>query len=165
LIPIGSVIVIVAESEEKVREAQLRLARVGLENLHGYLAGGIYAWDQAGFDVAAVPQISVVELKDIIEHESGLQLIDVRRPAEYQSGHAPRAMTAPLAKLREILPSLNLVSSKPTAVICAGGYRSSAATSILQQNGFTNLMNVTGGTTAWIKAGYEVEMPADVATT
>jgi hydroxyacylglutathione hydrolase len=165
LIPIGSVIVIVAESEEKVREAQLRLARVGLENLRGYLAGGIYAWDQAGFDVAAVPQISVVELKDIIEHESGLQLIDVRRPAEYESGHAPRAITAPLAKLREILPSLSLNLSQPTALICAGGYRSSAATSILQQNGFTNLMNVTGGTTAWIKAGYKVETAATAATT
>jgi len=47
-------------------------------------------------------------------------------------------------------------------VICAGGYRSSAATSILQQVGFTNLLNVTGGTTAWINAGYEVEMPPKV---
>jgi hydroxyacylglutathione hydrolase len=165
LVPIGSVIVIVAESEEKVREAQLRLARVGLENLRGYLAGGIYAWDQAGLEIATVPQISVSELKNIIDNQSGLQLIDVRRPAEYESGHAPRAITAPLAKLREILPGLSLNLSKPTAMICAGGYRSSAATSILQQNGFTNLMNVTGGTTAWIKAGYEVEIATTVATT
>jgi hydroxyacylglutathione hydrolase len=42
-------------------------------------------------------------------------------------------------------------------VICAGGYRSSAATSILEQNGFTDLRNVTGGTNAWINAGYPVE--------
>jgi rhodanese-related sulfurtransferase len=50
-------------------------------------------------------------------------------------------------------------------VICAGGYRSSAATSIMQQAGFKNVMNVTGGTSAWINAGYEVELPSKVVTT
>jgi hydroxyacylglutathione hydrolase len=157
LVPIGSVIVIVAESEEAVREAQIRLARVGLENVKGYLAGGIYAWDQAGLEVASVSQITVSELKNIIDDQSDLQLIDVRRPAEYESGHAPRAITAPLANLRESLPHLMLDPLKKTAVICAGGYRSSAATSILQSGGFSDLLNVTGGTTAWIKAGYGVD--------
>jgi hydroxyacylglutathione hydrolase len=47
--------------------------------------------------------------------------------------------------------------AQPTAVICAGGYRSSAAASILEQLGFTNLVNVTGGTSAWVNAGYQVE--------
>jgi len=160
LIPLNSAIVIVSESEEKVGEAQLRLARVGLENVDGFLAGGIYAWNRDGFEVAAVPQISVSELKDLIKTRTDLQVIDVRRPPEYQSGHAPGAITAPLAKLREVLPNLQLDLAKPTAVICAGGYRSSAATSILQQKGFANLLNVTGGTTAWINAGYEVEAAA-----
>jgi len=164
LIPLRSAIVIVAESEEKVGEAQLRLARVGAENVDGFLAGGIFSWDRNGFEVAAVPQISVSELKDLIKAQADLQVIDVRRLPEYQSGHAPGAITAPLAKLREVLPALRLDLSKPTAIICAGGYRSSAATSILQQQGFANLLNVTGGTTAWISAGYEVEMPSKVVT-
>jgi hydroxyacylglutathione hydrolase len=164
LIPITAPIVIVADSEEQIEEAQIRLARVGLENLKGFLAGGIDGWRAAGFEVAEVPQISVSELKDLIETQKGLQVIDVRRPAEYESGHAPRAVTAPLAKLREMLPTLGLNPDVPSAIICAGGYRSSAATSIAQQLGFTNLLNVTGGTNAWIKAGYEVETPADVST-
>jgi len=42
-------------------------------------------------------------------------------------------------------------------VICAGGYRSSAAASILQQYGFTDLRNVVGGTGAWVAAGLPVE--------
>src|SRR5439155_25747798 len=66
LIPLTSPIVIVAESEEKVQEARVRLARVGLEKVTGYLAGGIYAWNQAGLTVEAIPQISVAELKDRI---------------------------------------------------------------------------------------------------
>ena len=159
LIPMTAPIVLVAESDEKVAEAQIRLARVGIENLKGYLAGGIYAWDQVGLDIAYVPQITVAELRDLMAQESELQVIDVRRPAEYAGGHVPRAVTAPLAKLRETLPGLGLNPSKWTAIICAGGYRSSAATSMMQPLGFNNLLNVTGGTSAWVNAGYEVEMP------
>jgi glyoxylase-like metal-dependent hydrolase (beta-lactamase superfamily II)/rhodanese-related sulfurtransferase len=160
LISFNAPVVIVAESEDKANEAQCRLARVGLENVRGHLAGGIQAWREAGFEVAAVPQITVEELKALIENDKDLQVIDVRRSGEYESGHAPRAVTAPLANLREALPKLNLNPAGKTAVICAGGYRSSAATSIMQPLGFTNLLNVTGGTNAWIKAGYEVEVPA-----
>jgi len=159
LIPLPAPIVIVAESDEQVEEAQIRLARVGLENVKGYLAGGMSAWKDADQPVAQVPQITVAELKELIDTRPDLQIIDVRRPAEYAGGHAPRAITAPLAQLRESLPNLNLRPDRQTAIICAGGYRSSAGTSILQRTGFTNLLNVSGGTKAWIDAGYEVEMP------
>jgi rhodanese-related sulfurtransferase len=162
LIALETPLVIVAEAEEKAKEAQMRLARVGLENVKGFLAG-IDAWKTAGFEVATVPQITVGELKELIASRPDLQVVDVRRPGEYESGHAPRAATAPLSNLNESLPSLKLDPTKMTAVICAGGYRSSAATSIMQPQGFTNLLNVTGGTSAWIKAGYEVEMPAAAA--
>jgi len=158
LIPLNSPLVIIADEEARVAEAQIRMARVGLESVKGYLF--MRAWKEAGFDVALVPQISVACLKNLIETQPDLQLVDVRRPAEYQSGHAPRATTAPLQQLRELLPRLNLEPNKPTAIICAGGFRSSAATGIAQQAGFTNVMNVTGGTSAWIDAGYAVEMPA-----
>jgi len=162
LIPMTAPIVIVADSEEQVEEAQVRLARVGIEGIIGYLTGGILGWSQADLEVAAVPQITVSELKELTERDRELQIIDVRRPAEYQSGHVPGAVTAPLSIFKERVPVVGFDKAKPTAVICAGGYRSSAATSIMQQLGFTNLLNVTGGTSAWINAGYEVEMPAKV---
>jgi len=164
LIPLETPIVIVADSDERVSEARMRLARVGLENVKGFLSGGTEAWKNAGLKTEAVPQITVADLKKLIETQPELQVVDVRRPAEYQSGHAPRAIAAPLANLQQRLPLLRLDSSRPTAVICAGGYRSSAATSIMQRAGFTNLLNVTGGTKAWIDAGYEVEMPGAAAT-
>jgi hydroxyacylglutathione hydrolase len=158
LIPLAAPIVIVADEEAQVTEAQMRLARVGLENVKGYLL--MRDWRAAQMKVSVVPQVSVAELKDLIARQSNLQLVDVRRRAEFQSGHAPRAMTAPLQQLRALLPELNLDPGKPTAVICAGGFRSSAAASIMQQTGFTDLMNVIGGTSAWIDAGYDVEMPS-----
>ena len=163
LIPFDKAIVIVAESEEKAEEAQMRLARVGLENVKGFLDGGVDAWRAAGFELATVPQISVAQLKELIETRPELQVIDVRRPPEYESGHAPRAIAAPLGNLRETLPRLTVNPSQTTAVICAGGYRSSSATSILQSLGFEDLLNVTGGTTAWINAGYPVETPQAAA--
>lgn len=159
LIAIGTPIILIAESEAKMEEAVMRLARVGIESVKGYLAGGIEAWRSAGFETNTVPQISVDELDSLIRKENQLQVIDVRRPPEYESGHVPRALHAPLSNLESIAGGLSLDRSQPTAVICAGGYRSSAATSILESHGFSSLLNVTGGTSAWINAGYPVEIP------
>ena len=159
LIPMGTPILIVAESEEKAREAVVRLARVGHESVKGYLSGGIAAWRAAGFEVATVPQLTVEALHQLLSRSAPLQILDVRRSPEYQSGHVPQARTAPLLSLQQDLSNLGLDPMKPTAVICAGGYRSSAATSILQQRGFSNLLNITGGTGAWIDSGYPLEMP------
>jgi glyoxylase-like metal-dependent hydrolase (beta-lactamase superfamily II)/rhodanese-related sulfurtransferase len=160
LIPMGTPIVIVAESEEKAQEAVTRLARVGYESVKGYLAGGIAAWNKAGLELADLPQITVGELNELISNPDSLQIVDVRRPPEYASGHVPHAIHASLSDLQKAFPSLDLDPNKPTAVICAGGYRSSAASSILEQHGFSNLLNVSGGTSAWIGAGYPVEVPS-----
>ena len=159
LIPIGTPLIIVADSDAKVEEAVMRLARVGIETAAGYLAGGIDAWRDAGFETETVPQISVDELDSLIKENQVLQILDVRRPPEYESGHVPRAVHIPLSSLKKTAGGTPLDPSKPTAVICAGGYRSSAATSILESQGFSNLLNVTGGTNAWINAGYPVEIP------
>ena len=74
----------------------------------------------------------------------------------YAAGHVPRAVSAPLGPgLGEQVAGLD--PEGETAVICAGGYRSSAATSLLRPLGFRRLLNVTGGTAAWTGAGYPVE--------
>ncbi len=157
LLAMQTPIVIVAESQSQAFEAVVRLARVGIESVKGYLDGGIAAWSAAGFELASLPQITVNELSELITGQTPLQILDVRSPNEYAGGHVPGALTAPLLSLRQNIPALPLDQAKPTAVICAGGYRSSAATSILQRHGFSNLLNVTGGTSAWISAGHDVE--------
>src|SRR6267142_420261 len=124
LIPMGTPIIIVAESEEKAEEAVTRLARVGHESVKGYLAGGIAAWSEAGLDLATVPQITVNDLNKLSAEKSQLQIVDVRRAPEYASGHVPRAIHAPLLSLQQGLQALDIDPKKPTAVICAGGYRS-----------------------------------------
>jgi hydroxyacylglutathione hydrolase len=159
LIPLSSSIVIVADTNAQVDESVVRLARVGIENVKGYLEGGVENWQRAGFAVDSIPQVSVNELKQKLATSDDLQVVDVRRPAEYGNGHVPRALNAPLATLDRVAGELPFQKDKPTAVICAGGYRSSAAASLLEKLGFTNLLNVAGGTGAWINAGYPVETP------
>jgi hydroxyacylglutathione hydrolase len=156
LIPLNASIVIIADTGAQVDESVVRLARVGIENVKGYLEGGVTSWRDAGLPVNTLPQVSVAELNATLANDD-LQIVDVRRPAEYETGHVPRAQNAPLASLDKSLGPLKLEKDKLTAVICAGGYRSSAAASLLQQQGFSNLLNVTGGTGAWINAGYPVE--------
>jgi rhodanese-related sulfurtransferase len=156
LIPLNAAIVVIADTGAQIDETVVRLARVGMENVKGYLDGGIQSWRDAGLPVNAIEQVSVAQLKDQMAN-SDLQIVDVRRAAEYVNGHVPRALNAPLASLDKSLGPLPLEKDKLTAVICAGGYRSSAATSLLQKQGFSNLLNVSGGTGAWINAGYPVE--------
>src|SRR5215212_4192231 len=156
LIPLNSAIVVVADTGAQVDESVVRLARVGIENVKGFLQGGIQSWREARLPVASIEQVSVAQLNERLA-ESDVQIVDVRRPAEYVNGHVPRAFNVPLASLEQSLGPLPLKKNKLTAVICAGGYRSSAAASLLENQGFSNLINVSGGTGAWINAGYPVE--------
>src|SRR4029450_3843966 len=110
---------------------------------------------QAGLAVTTITQIPVDELWQQLKEGQDVQVVDVRQPGEYASGHVPGTIHIPLARLAE--RALQLHPERPTAGICAGGYRSSAATGILARLGFKHLCNVVGGTSAWVNAGYEVE--------
>lgn len=155
LIGIGKPIVLVADELAAIDEAVMRLARVGIETVAGYLDGGIRAWDEAGLDTEATPQMPVDELRDRIAEGADLQVVDVRRPGEFEGGHVPGAVNVTLAHLEQGVSSLN--SNRPTAVICASGYRSSAATSILERHRFAEIYNIVGGTSGWVNAGFPVE--------
>jgi hydroxyacylglutathione hydrolase len=156
LIPMNSELILIAETSAQVDEAIVRLARVGLENVRGYLLAELDQWQKLNLRIETIQQLSVNELNERI-HQGPLQVLDVRRPAEYQSGHIPGARHTQLSVIENQLDSIPFAKDKETAVICAGGYRSSAAASLLQKYGFTNLINVTGGTSAWINAGLPVE--------
>ena len=77
--------VLIADSESQLEEARLRLARVGIEALDGYLAGGVAAWKQAGFPLATISQITAREL-DANLQSGRMQVLDVRRETEWDAG-------------------------------------------------------------------------------
>lgn len=155
LVPGDRRLVLIAEDEAGAGEAAMRLARVGLENVAGQLDGGIAAWNGAGLALASLAQIAVDELHARLAERPAPQVVDVRRRGEWDAGHVPGALHLPLDRLERDAGSLE--PSRATAVICAGGYRSSAAASLLERRGFRELYNVVGGTSAWIAAGYATE--------
>lgn len=161
LLPLGAPLVLVAEDLAQVDEAVLRLARVGIESVQGYLGGGMYAWDQAGLPVARIAQWTVDELQRQLAARTDLQIIDVRRPGEFNNGHVPGACLAQLAELEKHVAEFD--AQRPTVVICQGGYRSIMGAGILAQHGFTQLFDVVGGTSAWVNTGYAVEGESEAA--
>jgi hydroxyacylglutathione hydrolase len=154
LVPPEKPVVLVTEDAAGASEAATRLARVGLENVAGYLDGGVAAWDRAGLPVKRLEQIDVAELEARREDDPGLGVLDVRRPGEYAAGHVPGAANVPLDRLPK---ELDRIPRGRVAIICAGGYRSSVAASLLLRRGGFEPVNVVGGTGAWVAAGLPVE--------
>lgn len=137
-------LVIVAGSGEQAQEARLRLARVGIENVVGYLEAGLSGWLAAGESVQSVAQITAHELRQRLPD---LQVLDVRRAAEFTAGHIEGAQWHALDDFPRSLPKLD--ANAEIAVHCKGGYRSMIAASLLQRAGFTNIVDVIGGYDAW----------------
>ena len=149
MVPIGTPIAIAADTQEQVDEAFMRLARVGLETVSGY----ILMKDFDG-ELKTVEQVSVEQVNEKLS--DGIQFIDVRRAPERANGHALKTRSMPLNSLTKEIDQLD--PDKPTYVICQSGYRSSLGTSLLENAGFKEIYNVTGGTKAWMDAGLETEM-------
>lgn len=141
--------VLIAASDEQLEEARLRLARVGIEVLDGYLSGGFAAWKQAGLPAAAISQMTAAELDArLTSHD--VQVLDVRRQTEWDAAHIAAATWWPLDNFRVSPPEMD--RDAPIAVHCKSGYRSMIASSLLQRAGFRQVINVIGGFDAWQQA-------------
>jgi len=143
--------IIIADTTEQWAEARVRLARVGIEQVRGYLSGGVEAWQKAGFPLAQIPQVTVQTLNEW-EKRPELSIIDVRRESEWQSGHIANALWIPLDKLAST--GLPVGYGRLIAVHCKSGYRSMIACGLLRRAGFPNVVNVIGGFDAWQAAGF-----------
>ncbi len=96
-----------------------------------------------------------------LSRKGGFDLIDVRSPSEFYEVHAVGALLAPLDSLdagtiKSIMESRGERGSEPLYVICKSGGRSSQACRMFEQAGYSNVVNVEGGTMAWIGAGLPV---------
>lgn len=150
LVTIGTPVAIAADTKAEVDEAFMRLARVGIESVGGYVLMSEYTGKKNGIE-----QITVQEMSEIANGEKPFQFVDVRRVGEYNAGHAVMTRNISLDRLSRDIDQLD--PSIPTYVICQGGYRSSAGTSILENARFEKIYNVTGGTAAWIDSNLETE--------
>jgi hydroxyacylglutathione hydrolase len=148
LIDINKPLVLVTENG-KEEESILRLARVGYENVAGYLNGGVQSWTEK---LDTVKSIAATEVASHLD--KGIDVLDVRKPGEWNTSHMKGAEFLPLADMPDNLNSLD--KNKPYVIHCAGGYRSMIACSLMKQKGIHNVTNVYGGFGAMVTAGVPV---------
>ena len=126
--------------EGKEEEAITRLARVGYDNTIGFLKGGIKTYVNGGNELETITSVSS---ETLAKEFNEANIVDVRKPGEFEAEHVANATTLPLDYLNDNLNTLD--KTKIYHVHCAGGYRSVIAISLLKKNGYTNLIDVAGG--------------------
>lgn len=144
IVPGEKAIALVVGAAEDAKRARLELARIGFDNVLGYVRV------DALTETQKLPQMSVEDLKARGE-KNGPLVLDVRTPSEWQSNHIEGARHVPLASFAKQVP--DLPNDRPIAVICGSGYRSSVAGSLLQARGYKEVANVSGGMSAYTEAG------------
>jgi rhodanese-related sulfurtransferase len=151
MLPPDKPMMLVVENESRARDAVVMLRRVGLDQITGWLDGGMHAWSVAGLPVDHVPQISAHELNTLSKNRPKPFILDVRGKLEYEALHIEGAnhMAVPDTRKRHgEIPKEGTVH-----IICNSGHRSSLASSVLKQHGFKKVINVAGGMTAFSAAG------------
>lgn len=149
IVDVKQPILLIAETGEE-EESVKRLARVGFDNVIGYLEGGIASWKNAGKELDTVNRITAEQFKSEFKQGESI-VLDVRRESEYLAEHVEDAFSRPLSDINTWFSSID--ANKPFYVHCAGGYRSMIAASILKSRGIHNFKEVQGGFKAIAEAG------------
>jgi rhodanese-related sulfurtransferase len=105
--------------------------------------------------VTTVATITVSALRERMSADPRVFLLDVREPWEYVAGHVPGAELIPLGELEQRVSEVP--RDRPIYAICHSGQRSLAAAGYLQALGYREVVNVDGGTAAWIERGYPID--------
>jgi hydroxyacylglutathione hydrolase len=114
------------------------------------------AWRSEGRAIQRVELIDPEALADRLSTDNDLLVLDVRDRDEYERGRIPGSVHLPYGQLMERLGELP--PDRPIAAVCSGGKRSGLAASLLQREGFDDVIHVGhGGVDSWRRAGHPVE--------
>ncbi len=179
MVPHDRPLVLLLDSGAQWDDAVRQALRIGHEGVVGYLQGGFLEWEGSGAPIQASDQLTVRQLRDRLAshgdgngragaaatgngrgpgssaHDAPPLVLDVRARDEYERGHLPGSLNLYAGELPERLDELS--RDRPVVAICASGYRSSIAASVLQSAGFRDVGWVSGGVPAWRSAGFPIE--------
>lgn len=153
-VPFGKPIALVVGSADGAQRARLELARIGYDNIIGYVEGDSLNHTRQ------LSQLGVDELHFALKRGEAPRLLDVRTAGEFESRHIDGALHVPLPALPRRLQELPHES--PLAIICGSGYRSSIAASLLRNAGFSRVQNVMGGMGAYLETELPEWEPSDL---
>jgi hydroxyacylglutathione hydrolase len=143
---------IVLDHPQQFPEVVTHLVRVGFDEIHGYLEGGIETWESSGYPLATLNTVSVHELAAALDRDRrGFTVLDVRTEKEWNGGHIDGAIHIHGGTLQDRVG--DVARDKPVVVVCGSGYRASIASSFLKRSGIEDVSNAIGGMSAWTAAG------------
>jgi len=140
-------IVIVADSPADARQAAHLFRRAGYDRLIGYLGGGISGWALQGKPLDHLPQVTPASLSHVLERYRDHVVLDVRTEGEWEAGHIEGAVHVPVTALVET--GADIDKRRHITTVCASGYRSNIAGSLLKSLGYEHVFSLIGGMTAW----------------
>jgi glyoxylase-like metal-dependent hydrolase (beta-lactamase superfamily II)/rhodanese-related sulfurtransferase len=139
-------IVLIADPGQE-SESALRLGRIGLDTVIGYLAGGFRSVDARPALIRQTERITPELAAERLAAANPPLLVDVRSPKEREAKRIEGSIPVPGQELPDRLNELP--RDRPLLVYCAGGYRSSLAASLMQRAGISDVSEIAGGIAAW----------------
>lgn len=128
-------------------EVAVRLGRIGFDHMAGYLDGGMQSLAPRPDRVQRTERITAPTLAEQLNGPGAPAVLDVRAAGEWDDGHIAGSVNLPLTNLKDRISEVP--AGRPLIVHCAGGYRSAVAISILENQGFTDVIDLVGGLGAW----------------
>ena len=147
-------ILLIVDDLEALDFAVRNLLRLGLDNIMGYLRGGVEAWYKEGYPLTKAGLVTVHDLKKMFDSKEAIRILDVRRENEWMEGHIEGSTQIYLGHVPEQVDQFP--HDLPIVVVCKTGNRSSFGVSVLLRAGFDHVYNCLGGIEAWIKSGYPI---------
>jgi hydroxyacylglutathione hydrolase len=154
VLPYDKPILLVIERQSDLEKAVRYFIRVGYDQIIGYLKGGIENWYNAGYPMESLSLLSVHQLKDMLDRQEPMTVLDTRGQEEWESGHIEGAIHIYVGHLEQRITEVP--KDKPVAVYCRTGYRAGLSASILLRAGHQKVYNIPGSVTAWIAAGFPI---------
>ena len=146
VLPRDKKFVLIADAGRE-EEAALRLGRIGLDLVVGYVRGGLGALVKAAEPLTRTERLTAKQLKKILAAPGAPAVLDVRGAGERAQNRIEGSAHVPLDQLEVRLRD---VPRGPLVVHCAGGYRSMIAASILERAGRQGVRDLEGGMAAWL---------------
>jgi hydroxyacylglutathione hydrolase len=146
--------VILLTSDTEEMDGALQQMQGGNPPVIGTLDEGLTLWKEAGLPTATLAEIDVADLTPD-RRPSGMVVLDVREPMEWELGHIPEALLIRLGELRDRLEEVP--RDQEIAVVCEAGIRSSMASSILQAAGYAHVAHGPAGTQGYRTLGLPLE--------
>jgi hydroxyacylglutathione hydrolase len=150
--------ILLITDEGKEKETLVRLARVGIDNVIGYVKGGFDGWNKAGEEIDMIIDVEADEVAMDLPFDENLIVLDVRKPVEFAEGHVRGALNIPLNDLNDPLNMSAIEEDQNVYVHCGSGYRSVIAASLLKKQGIHNIRNVIGG---WDELKQQKNIPVE----